>query len=435
MKREILIIDDNEQFCDSLETILTSRGFSVNKAHNSVSAFTLLKKRPSDLILLDVRLGDEFGPEILVRLGNQYPSIPVIMLTGFGTIESAVHSIKLGAYDYIQKPVKFSSLLEVIENALSVEPFESQKSERNPIISKDRKTLEILETVEKLAPTNLSILIGGENGTGKEMFADHIQALSNRKDAVFIKINCASFPDSLLDNELFGHDKGAYTGADSVHKGVFERADKGTLFLDEIGDMSLSVQSKVLRVLQNKELIRLGGDKVITVDIRIIAATNKNLEELILQNKFRQDLYYRLNTATLQIPPLRERLVDIPLLANFFVHLFAEENHKEIEGLSSQVLEFLSQYNWPGNIRELRNLLSYAVAVSSGEKVEVGDLPENFSNKSVHLSGETLLQRSEKTILLEELKKCNFNKKKVAESLHMSRSTLYSKLKRYEISN
>ena len=433
MNKNILIIDDNEQFCESLSTILSNKKFMVYKVFNSASAYSLLKRESVDIILLDVRLGNESGPDVLVKLKSFYPLIPVVMLTGFGSIESAVNSIKLGAFDYIQKPVKISKLHEVIDNALLKKTKAKSESLSIPIISRDRKTLEILETVDKLAPTNIPILINGENGTGKEMFADYIQTLSSRSDSGFIKINCASFPDSLLDNELFGHDRGAYTGADSFYKGVFEKADKGTLFLDEIGDMSLSVQSKVLRVLQNKELFRLGGDKVIKVDIRIIAATNKDLEELISENRFRQDLYYRLNAATILIPPLRDRKDDIPQLTEYFIDLFARENHKNIKGLSLEVLDIFVQYDWPGNIRELKNLLSYAVAVSINQQVEINDLPENFINKNAYINGETLLHQSEKNILINELKRNNFNKKKVAESLNMSRSTLYSKLKKYEI--
>jgi DNA-binding NtrC family response regulator len=433
MKRKILIIDDNEQFCESLNTILGTRGFLVEQSHNSSCAFFLLKQKQIDLILLDVRLGDENGPDVLVRLKSEYPFIPVVMLTGFGTIESAVHSIKLGAYDYIQKPVKFSDLLQVIDNALTTDSDDAGDLPPLEILSQDSKTLEIIETINKLAPANIPILLQGENGIGKEMFADYIHSRSNRQKDKFIKINCASFTDSLLDNELFGHDKGAYTGADSLYKGVFERSDKGTLFLDEIGDMSLNVQSKVLRVLQNKELFRLGGHDLVNVDIRIIAASNKNLEDLIKENKFRQDLYYRLNAATINIPSLRERKEDIPDLADFFIESFSRENRKNVKGMSREVLERFYSHNWPGNIRELKNIISYAVAVSVGPRIEIGDLPEKFMNITDEAEGETLLERSEKTVLLEELKRFHFNKKKAAESLNISRSTLYSKMKKYEI--
>jgi len=389
-----------------------------------------------ELILLDVRLGDESGPDVLIKIKAKYPVIPIVMLTGFGTIESAVDSIKQGAFDYIQKPVQFSKLQKVLSNALNKKELDKDKevAQNNSILSRDRKTLEILETLDKLAPTNIPILIHGENGTGKEMFAEYIQSHSSRKDSVFVKINCASFSDTLLDNELFGHDKGAYTGADTAYKGVFEKADGGTLFLDEIGDMPLSVQSKVLRVLQNKELFRLGGEYIIKVDIRIIAATNKNLEELIIEHKFRQDLYYRLNAALITIPSLHERREDIPSLADFFIDCYALENNKNIKGLSGDVLETLYNHNWPGNIRELKNLLSYAVAVSKNRCVEMEDLPLNFLNKNGGSDSANLLKQTEKEILLKELKRCNFNKKKVAETLKISRGTLYSKLKKYEIS-
>lgn len=430
---EILIIDDNEQFCESLSILMSGKGFTVFLSYSSRQAFALLKEHAIRLILLDVRLGDESGSDVLIKLKAKYPSIPVVMLTGFGTIESAVNSIKLGAYDYIQKPVQFLKLHDVIRNALNKKSVNKIASNDNSILSHDKKTIEILQTLDKLSPTNIPILIHGENGTGKEMFAEYIQSHSNRKEKEFIKINCASFSDTLLDNELFGHDKGAYTGADSVYRGVFEKADEGTLFLDEIGDMPLNVQSKVLRVLQNKELFRLGGEKIIKVDIRIIAATNKNLEQLISEHKFRQDLYYRLNAALITIPPLCERREDIPSLADFFIECFALENQKTIRSVSPEVLDILHNHNWPGNIRELKNLLSYAVAVSKNSTVEIEDLPLNFLNKHRSTDSVNLLEQSERTILLEELKRCNFNKKRVAETLNMSRGTLYSKLKKYEI--
>ncbi len=434
IKINILLIDDNEQFCDSLEILLSAKEFKVEKAFNSKRSFEILKNKAVDVILLDVRLGDESGPDILVKIRGLYPQIPVVMLTGFGTIESAVNSIKLGAFDYVQKPVKSSSLLEIIKNAL-IKKTAQEQNVSNKIISQNKSILEIQETVEKLAPTNIPILIEGENGTGKELFAEYIREKSSRKDNVFIKINCASFSDSLLDNELFGHDKGAYTGADSLYKGVFEKANGGTLFLDEIGDMPINVQSKVLRVLQNKELFRLGGNEVIKVDIRIIAATNKNLEELIREKHFRQDLYYRLNAAIISVPSLNERRDDIPLLADFFMKQFAIENEKNIQGISQEVLERLHKHNWQGNVRELKNLLSYAAAISKKSFIEIEDIPPNFRDDIFESDGENLLEQSEKSILVSELKRCNFNKKKVAENLNMSRSTLYNKLKKYEISS
>ena len=433
MTQKILIIDDNEQFCESLSTLLSGKHFQVLTSLDSKRAFLLLKGNPVDIILLDVRLEQECGTDVLTELRIKYPSIPVIMLTGFGTIRSAVDAIKQGAFDYIQKPVKFSNLLEIIKNALN-KNSEEITEDLSSIISQNLQTLEILKTVNKLAPTNIPILLLGQNGTGKEMFADYIQSKSRRKDEKFIKINCASFTDSLLDNELFGHDKGAYTGADTIYKGVFEKADCGTLFLDEIGDMPINVQSKVLRVLQNKELFRLGGDQLIKVDIRIIAATNKDLEKLIRENRFRQDLYYRLNAAIISIPPLNERRDDIPFLSQYFLKQFALENNKNVKELSADVLNTLHNHDWKGNIRELKNLLSYAVAVSKGVKIEIEDLPMSFNLPNKEADGETLLEQSEKSILFSELKRCNFNKKKVAENLNMSRSTLYSKLKKYELS-
>ncbi|NCD41091.1 MAG: sigma-54-dependent Fis family transcriptional regulator [Bacteroidia bacterium] len=458
MNKSVLIIDDNEQFGLSLAQMIRSDELHVHISRNSSGAFSRLKNEQIDVIILDIRLGDESGIELLIKLTEQYPGIPVIMLTGFASIESAVQSIKLGAYDYIQKPVQYEKLMTLINNAFTMVSLKKENRELHDrlkdlsprIQSCDPVVAELKRTIDKLTEANLPILLYGENGTGKELFADYIHFQSSRRAKKILKINCAAFPDSLLDNELFGHEKGAFTGASSVYKGVFERADKGILFLDEIGDMPLEVQAKVLRVLQNKELFRLGGKELIRVDVRIISATNKMLEDLISRGLFRKDLYYRLNTATISIPPLRERVLDIPLLADYFLEEYASENGTVLSRISDDVLTLLKDYSWPGNIRELKNVLNYAAAVSKNGHIEIKDLPRQFQNNMRGCSGgekdgsrtissdgnknaRDYLGDSERSIILQELKKTNFNKKKVAEILGISRTTLYSKMSKYGI--
>lgn len=430
----ILIIDDNIHFSESLSRLLKGKGFHVFSSANSKEAFKLLSEERINYILLDVQLGREYGPDVLKVIIDRYSSIPVIMLTGFGTIESAVTSIKMGAYDYVQKPVKLNKLLGILDNAGMSNDAAPPEGNEVQFVSINPLVLEMRKTAERIAPTDIPVLIFGENGTGKEVLADFIQSRSGRREGKYIKINCASFSETLLDNELFGHEKGAYTGADKTYKGVFEKADGGTLFLDEIGEMPISVQSKVLRVLQNKELYRLGGEDLIHIDIRIIAATNRNLEDAISKKMFRQDLYYRLNAAMINIPPLRERMEDIEPLMETFVSFFTGKHGILEKRISTEVLELLHNHKWPGNIRELKNLADYAVALSRDDLIKRNDLPPHFLAQIGSLLKGSLLERTEKDVILQELKKCKFNKKKAAQALAMSRSTLYSKLRKYDIS-
>lgn len=433
MSIQILIIDDNEQFCMSLTRMLQDDTLSVSYCFNSLSAIGELRAGGIDLVLLDVRLGDESGLDVLKTLKKDFSAVPVIMLTGFGTIETAVESMKFGASDYLLKPVQYKVISEKIKDIVSRSTDQADHSEAL-IVSNDRGIENLKSTILKLSSSNLPILLYGENGTGKELFADFIYDSSNRNGKSFIKVNCASFPDNLLDNELFGHEKGAYTGAHTSYKGVFERADGGTLFLDEIGDMSLEVQAKVLRVLQNKELYRLGGKDLIKVDVRLISATNKKLDCLITEKKFREDLYYRLNAAIMTIPPLKNRISDIPQLTEHFLKENARENHSAPYVLKEEVFEHFLHYSWPGNIRELKNVLKYAAAISVDGVIDMDCLPGQL--KQIILKNEstdTPLECSEKETILRELMRANFNKKKVAEALNISRTTLYSKLKKYEL--
>ncbi len=435
--RNIFIIDDKVKVCKSLAINFEQMGYKVSWANDSSTALESVAKNDFDLILLDLMLGDEDSRGLLRDIISLKKNIPVIMITGYGSIESAVDTIKIGAYDYIQKPVDFDLLLKVIDSALSdsgnAEPAGGCE-ETGAFLTRNSELLKLLAKAAKLAATDLPILILGENGTGKEVLADYIHDKSKRRDACIHKINCAAFQESILDNELFGHDRGAYTGANSDYKGVFERADGGNLFLDEIGDMSLAIQAKILRTLQNHEVRRIGGNKTITVDVRFIAATNKDLPSMIAAKEFREDLFYRLSTAVLKLPPLKDRKEDIPLLAEFFISEFCK-NSGGAKKLSPGVLDLFIDYEWPGNIRELKNTVQYACAVSSGVSIEIEDLPLGMQQKAESKTepAENIREEMEKQLILKTLLKNEQNKTKTAEDLGMSRKTLYNKIEKYGI--
>jgi DNA-binding NtrC family response regulator len=441
MKGNILIVDDKVKLCKSLVENFDQSGYQSFYATNRKKALSLFSRHRIHAVLLDIMLGEENGIEVLKELLLLQQNIPVIMITGYASIDTAVQSIKLGAFDYVTKPLDFDKLLEIVENALKIAKLSEENRhlknrviELSPrIITRNQTILKLCSKAKKLAATNLPILICGENGTGKEIIADFIHANSPRNARKMLKINCAAFPESLLDNELFGHEKGAYTGADSAFKGVFERADESSLFLDEIGDMPLTIQAKLLRALQTHEIRRLGGEHTVTVDVRFIAATNKDLETLIDQQKFRQDLLYRLNTAMLSLPPLRERKKDIPLLVEYFLSEYSNMNSTSVEKVSPAVLEKFLEYDWPGNVRELKNTVNYSAAISSKDFIDLEDLPPNFMYPKQHKTSENIREEMEKKLIIKMLQKAAYNKKKAAELLNMSRRTLYNKLEKYRI--
>ena len=441
MKKEILIIDDNEKLCKSLIQNFDQFGYISHYANNEKEAMQLIEKNKYKTIILDVVIGDESGFDILKKIKAFDNKLPVIMITGYGTIEIAVKSIKIGAYDFVQKPLDFERLLKIVENAINMSSLIEEniilKKQLNTLsprmITQNKKMLELLEKIKKVAPTDIPILIHGENGTGKELLADFIHKNSKNRTKEMIKINCAAFPENLLDNELFGHEKGSFTGAETSFIGVFEKADRGTLLLDEIGDMSLATQAKILRTLQNKEIRRIGGEKTIKVDVRFIASTNKNLEKIIKEKQFREDLFYRLNAATFHIPPLREKKDDIPLLINYFLEEFSKSNSKIVDKATDSVLNLFFNYNWPGNIRELRNVINYAAAITSKDYISIEDLPSTFGCiDSIENSSDIMIE-TEKNLILKILNKTNYNKKRTAEILKISRKTLYNKLEKYAI--
>ncbi|MBN1501559.1 MAG: sigma-54-dependent Fis family transcriptional regulator [Spirochaetes bacterium] len=439
--KNILIIDDNEKLCRSLKQNFDQRSFLCSYANTPEEAIHEIQTKNYDLVYLDIVFGDADGIELLEEILKIKPDLPVIMITGFAKIESAVQAIKIGAHDYIQKPLNFEKLLKITENAIKIKVLENDnKNYRDYIeslapklVTRNQNVISLYEKAMRLAPTDISILIQGENGTGKEVLADFIHSNSNCRNKQMIKINCAAFPENLLDNELFGHEKGSYTGASSAYKGVFERANGSTLMLDEIGDMDLSTQAKILRAVQNKEIQRIGGSSPIHINVRFIAATNKDISRMIDENSFRNDLYYRLNSATLVLPPLRERKEDLPLLIDYFLNDLNKTTMKHIEGVTDNVLEIFYNYDWPGNIRELRNTIMYGAALASDKRIRRQDLPPVFENDFIKINDESPFNESEKNIILKTLKKTDYNKKRAAELLNISRRTLYNKIEKYGI--
>ncbi len=441
MKATILIIDDNVKWCKSLAQNFEQRGYHTCYATTGKEAHGILLKHAIHLVLLDVMIGEENGIDVLEGLLLLDKNLPVIMITGFGSIDTAVQSIKLGAFDYVTKPLDFEKLLKIVENAMKISHLREEglhiedRGELSPgIITQDEKMLELCEQAKKFAGTDLPILISGENGTGKEIIADFIHAHSPRSAHKMLKINCAAFPETLLDNELFGHEKGAYTGADTTFKGVFERAHESSLFLDEIGDMPLTIQAKILRTLQTHEIRRIGGMHTLKVDVRFITATNKDLPALIRKSTFREDLFYRLNTAIIHLPPLRDRKEDIPLLAEYFLSEYSKLHSTCAKSISKVAIVRLLQYHWPGNIRELRNTINYAATISTNDTIDVDALPPQFRQlEPQKVSTKNIREDMERQLIIEMLQKTNYNKKKTAELLNMSRNTLYNKLEKYGI--
>jgi len=442
MAASVLIIDDNIKLCKSLAQNFDQLGYRSHYAENSAKAFDILSQHPVGVVLLDIVLGKEDGVDVLERLLSRNSKLPVIMITGYGSIETAVKSVKLGAFDYVQKPLDFNNILKIVENALRVANLKSENQRlknrivalTDRIITHSRKMIDVCNKAKRLAETDIPILIIGENGTGKELLANFIHNNSKRSAYQISSINCAAFPETLLDNELFGHEKGAYTGADAAFIGIFEKADGGTLHLDEIGDMAPSTQAKILRTLQNNEIRRIGGNKSITIDVRFIASTNKDILGLIAQGRFREDLYYRINAATLHIPPLKERMDDIPVLVNHFLSSFSNNNSKMVKRVSDDVLQRFSQYHWPGNIRELKNTINYAATMATSGDIRMEDLPAAFIDMQKEKSEYNIMEETEKMLIIKMLKQSDYNKRKAARLLEISRKTLYNKLKKYGIS-
>ena len=389
------------------------------------------------------------GEEVLRKVTTETPGIPVIVLTGHGSIDSAVDAMRNGAYDFLTKPLNLDQLTMIVKRALQARELSLQHKQLKKEVEKDMafdkmigKSAEmqkVFEMIKKVASSKASVLITGESGVGKEVVADAIHKLSPRKDHQCIKVHCAALSETLLESELFGHEKGAFTGADNLVKGRFELAHESSIFLDEIGEINPSVQIKILRVLQEKAFERVGGQETINVDVRIIAATNRVLEEEVKKGTFREDLYYRLNVIHIHVPPLRERKDDIPLLVASFLEEFAVENGKNIKGIDSQAKSAIYNYNWPGNIRELRNCIESAVVMCSGEEIKLEDLPPTVSksagDQSINIPANATLDEAEKIIILQTLAANKNNKSKTADLLGIGRKTLHRKLEEYGINS
>ncbi len=443
MKPNILIVDDKVKLCKSLAWNFEHVGYKASTATCAQEALAVFSSNRIGVVLLDIMLGEESGIDILKRLLAIDKNVPVIMITAYASIETAVQSIKLGAFDYVKKPLDFDELLKTVVKACEFSKLREEnvqlrtrlKEMSATIVTQDPRMLELCRKVERLAGTDLPVLICGESGTGKEIVADFTHAGSARSAKQMIKINCAAFPETLLDNELFGHEKGAYTGADTAFKGLFEKANDSSLFLDEIGDMPLSIQAKILRTLQNNEIRRLGGSETIRVDVRFIIATNKDLGDLIKRNQFREDLYYRLNTAVLSLPPLRERKGDIPLLVTHFLAEHGNSHPSERKEVAREMLERFQEYDWPGNVRELKNTINYAVAMASGDRITLDDLPAAFHNGTGGAGSRNIREDMEKNLILKMLQSTKYNRSKAAELLGMSRKTLYNKMERYGLNS
>ncbi|MGC8937388.1 MAG: sigma-54-dependent transcriptional regulator, partial [Thermodesulfovibrio sp.] len=434
-----------------LQTILSEEGYNVYTASCLEEAKEIIGKVLPDIILTDLKLGTQNGIEILNSLPEEPFKPAVIVITAFGTISSAVDAIKKGAFDYLTKPLDKEVLLVTVKKAeermnlikenlrLRKELYEKFKIEG--IIGKSKKMLQVLDIVKKVTPTNATVLIYGESGTGKELIAKAIHYNSPRKDRPFIAINCAAIPETLIESELFGYEPGAFTGANTRKIGLIEAADKGTLFLDEIAELPLATQSKLLRVLQEKEVRRIGGKDTIRVDVRIIAATNKNLSTEVEKNKFREDLYYRLKVITVEIPPLRERKEDIPELVNFFIEKYSREFGKRINGIDNSAMEALFNYHWPGNIRQLETVIERAIIICEGEKITLKDIqdelkismPRNVFEIDIPDEGINY-EELEKELLKKALVKSNYVIAKAARLLGMSYKTFWYRLEKFGLS-
>jgi len=445
---DILLVEDAENPRKALSMLLRKQGYTVAEAPNGVKALDLLNKKLFDLVITDVKMEPIDGMHVLEETKKCHPMTEVIVITAFGTIESGVQAMKLGAFDYITKPFKNDEFLSLVDSAIEnritreikkqfYQKVDTRENFRH-IIADSQPMKQVLHLVSHVAATESTVLITGESGTGKELVAKAIHASSLRCDKPLITVNCGSLPEGLLESELFGHVKGSFTGAIRDKKGLFEEANHGTIFLDEIGEISLQTQVKLLRVLQESEIRRVGDNRSIKVDVRIIAATNKNLEQEIENNNFREDLYYRLNVIPIHMPPLRDRRDEIPALANHFIRKYAKKMGKPQPIISPAAMSTLMNYHWPGNVRELENLIERTVILNNKPILQATDFSLNNSKSRYQRSlnktkGNFSLEEAEKMLILECLENCAGNQKLSADMLGISTTTLWRKLKRYNI--
>jgi DNA-binding NtrC family response regulator len=452
----ILIVEDEPKMLRLLELNLADDGYTTRTASTAENGLKILASDRIDLVLSDVKLPGMNGLEFLQAVKRANAAIPVVMMTAYGTVETAVEAMKDGASDFVLKPFSIEEIKLIVRKELEVRRLHEenrqlrealgQRYHFDNIIANSPGMQEVLAAVEQVAPTNATVLLGGESGVGKDMIARAIHQHSRRVNGPFIKINCTAIPENLLESELFGYEKGAFTGATTAKPGKFELADKGTIFLDEIGDMPGSLQVKLLRVLQEREFERLGGTRTIKVDVRVVAATNQDLRAALEQGTFREDLYYRLNVVPISIPPLREHKEDIPYLVDHFVRRFAESSGKAIEGITPEAMKLLADFHWPGNVRELENIIERAVVMSSGPRIDVGDIRLDIARPSgtragldspaVAADGSALpllpegltLEQFEDKLIQEALQRAGGNKSQAARLLGLSRNALRYRL-------
>ena len=446
MTPRILVIDDEDKMCWALDRALSYEGYQVITATRGLQGIDLAKKDDFSLIILDLKMPDMDGLEVLKEIKNINPTIPVIMITAHGTIDTAIEAMKIGATDYITKPFKLEEIKVQIKKSLHLSNLENQVDflrqelgkKYGKMVGQSDAMKEVAFLIHQVAKTGATVLITGESGTGKEVVAVEIHKASNRVDKPFVAVNCAALPEQLLESELFGHEKGAFTGATNKKKGRFEIADTGTIFLDEIGEMPISMQAKLLRVLQERCFERVGGTETIDVDVRVIATTNLDLATAISNGTFREDLYYRLNVMRISMPPLRSRKEDIPLLVNHFLEKFDPSHSKKI---STVAMKILTNYNWPGNIRELQNAIERALIVCQGSEIKPEHFPKDLLNSLEETTtpkmniedGGFSLEEMEKHLIIKALEKHNYNQTKAAKYLGITRPTLLYRLQKYDI--
>jgi two-component system nitrogen regulation response regulator NtrX len=450
MKSRILVIDDEAAIRDSLRMILEYEGYEFLGAASGQDGLAMVERENPDLVFLDIKMPGMDGLEVLQRIKAADETVPVVMISGHATVTTAVDATKLGALDFIEKPLASERVLVTIRNAMDRSRLADENRSlkrvvevRHQIVGESPHLKKVMDAIRRAAPTNATVLITGESGVGKELVARAIHRNSLRSRDRFVQVNCAAIPDDLIESELFGHEKGSFTGATEKQIGKFEQADKGTIFLDEVGDMSLKTQAKVLRVLQEGEVERLGSARTIKVDVRVIAATNKNLEDEIEKGTFREDLYFRLAVIPVYVPPLRERKDDIPLLVRHFADLFARDNNFRPKRVTPAAMDVLQRYRWKGNIRELRNTVERLIIMTPAESIDLPDLPESIrvdgpsrgpDNEAVKAG--TLREHkevSERAFLVQKLRETGWNISKTAELIDTPRSNLYKKLEQYNI--
>lgn len=449
---KILIVDDDANHRAMLRYTLVAEGYGTQEAEDGDEGVRKVEEEAFDVVLLDLKMRRMDGMEALRQIKRLNPALPVLIMTAHASVETAVEALKVGAYDYLTKPLDTAEVLLSIARTIEHfnlktenEVLKGQLEERaafSDIIGQSKPMQDLFEVLSLAAPTDATILIGGGSGTGKELVAKAVHQASNRKDGLFIPVNCAAIPDSLLESELFGHEKGAFTSAVQRRIGKFEQADRGTLFLDEIGDMPGDLQAKLLRVLQEREIERLGGDRPIPIDVRVIAATNKDLEAAVEAGGFREDLYFRLSVVPVTLPPLQERRIDIPALADHFLAVYSEKNRRMIRGVTPHAMDLLMRYGWPGNVRELENTIERAVILCRGDYVDVECLPKGVQSCHEGAADTTggggvqagyTLEEIEKELILKTLEQTGGNRTRAAKMLGIARQTLLNRLKEYQI--